>query len=76
MLYRVKANKFSWSQFESWDGVVIRATPAFLWAIGKSVEAVIFWLDCRDITWQLWDKPSPLLQELPSDQKLLKKVSP
>jgi hypothetical protein len=78
MLYQIRLDKIKRAQIESWNGIVIKATPAFWWAIGKEIDRVIWWLDDRYITWTVVaDGPRfPSLGTPPADSEIAKKTSP
>lgn len=76
MLYRIVTSRFRSGQIEVEDDVVVRATPSFLWAIGKDVDIVRAWAGEKGLLWHETNFPSSKLQNLPSDQQILKKVTP
>lgn len=41
------------SQFETWDGIVVKVTPALAWAKGQRIEQVTAVLRKNDIIWKL-----------------------
>lgn len=78
MLYQLAfQDKYQKAQIETWDGVVVQATPSMRWAIGKQIAVVIFWLNRRGIKWkQFHGKPSRSLTGVPSDSEIYKRTSP
>lgn len=80
MLYEIRFSRHDRkpAQLETWDGVVIKATPSFYWAIGKPIESVIYWVSEKRMNWAVavGGIRSPSLSETPSDAKLFRKTSP
>lgn len=62
---------------ETWDCQIIKATPAFLWAIGKHITELMYWCDGNDWRVKLTNEaPYPALMALPTDSDIMQKVSP
>lgn len=80
MLYRIKFNSRSQApaQLESWDGIVIAATPSFWWAIGKDIGSVLWWAQQRYFDWSVSadGERSPSLGTPPTESEIAKRTSP
>lgn len=80
MLYSIKAKNLG-AQIETWDGVVVQATPSMRWAIGMPLGKALAWLNEHNIQWENYSgKPSASLTHIPlkelPDAELLNRVSP
>lgn len=73
MQYNIQFSRFKRAYLETWDGVVVRATPAMLWAIDKDIELVIAWLDGKYISWTVQEQSTATgLSTLPQDNKIVR----